>query len=104
MRSNGTTDRNRYVKSKDTLFLLSRTSREGTLKSTTESTHLETAPGVANSFIFNFFLLGHLGELHIEVPFIQLGQLATIFYFSYFIIIIPLITTLENILFYVGNK
>ena len=57
MRSNGTTDRNRYLKSKDTLFLLSRTSREGTLKSTTESTHLETAPGVANSFIFNFFLL-----------------------------------------------
>lgn len=55
-------------------------------------------------FIFNFFLLLHIGELHVEVPFIELGQFATAFYFSYFLIIVPIISTIENILFYIGNK
>lgn len=55
-------------------------------------------------FIGNFFLLLHLGELHVEVPFIQLGQFATAYYFSYFIILVPVISSLENILFYIGNK
>lgn len=54
-------------------------------------------------FVFNFFLLGHLGELHVEVPFIALGQYCTIAYFSYFIIIVPVISTCENILFYLGK-
>lgn len=54
---NSTTYRSRYLKSQNTLFLLNRTSRrEGTLKRT-ESTRLETAPRIANSFIFNFFFL-----------------------------------------------
>ena len=55
-------------------------------------------------FVFNFFLLGNLGQLHVEVPFIELGQWATFAYFSYFIIIVPLISILENILFYIGTK
>ena len=55
-------------------------------------------------FIFNFFLLGNLGQLHVEVPFIQLGQFATVYYFSYFLILVPVISSLENILFYIGNK
>lgn len=55
-------------------------------------------------FVFNFFLLLHIGELHVEVPFIELGQFATAFYFSYFLIIVPIISTIENILFYIGNK
>uniref|UniRef100_E3VW13 Cytochrome b n=1 Tax=[Candida] alai TaxID=434040 RepID=E3VW13_9ASCO len=54
-------------------------------------------------FIFNFILLGNLGQLHVEVPFIALGQFATIFYFAYFIIIVPFISSIENILFYIGN-
>lgn len=54
-------------------------------------------------FIFNFILLGNLGKLHIEIPFILLGQLSTLFYFSYFIILIPLISYIENILFYIGS-
>ena len=54
---NSTTDRSRYLKSQNTLLLLNRTSRrEGTLKGT-ESTRLETAARIANSFIFNFFFL-----------------------------------------------
>lgn len=55
-------------------------------------------------FVFNFILLGNIGQLHVEVPFIELGQYGTIFYFSYFLIIVPIISTIENILFYLGNK
>jgi ubiquinol-cytochrome c reductase cytochrome b subunit len=55
-------------------------------------------------FVFNFLLLGTLGQVHVEVPFILLGQLSTIYYFSYFIILVPIISYIENILFYIGNK
>lgn len=55
-------------------------------------------------FIFNFILLGNIGQLHVEVPFIELGQYATIFYFSYFIVIVPVISSIENILFYLGTQ
>lgn len=55
-------------------------------------------------FCANFILLGIIGSMHIEVPFILLGQLSTIFYFSYFVIILPLISILENILFYLAIK
>lgn len=55
-------------------------------------------------FVFNFLLLGNLGQLHVEVPFIELGQFATAYYFSYYIILVPVISTIENILFYIGNK
>jgi hypothetical protein len=44
-----------------------------------------------------------LGAKHVESPFIELGQLATAFYFSYFLIIVPLISLLENTLFYINK-
>nr|YP_009922172.1 cytochrome b [Metschnikowia sp. 13-106.1]QMS50727.1 cytochrome b [Metschnikowia sp. 13-106.1] len=55
-------------------------------------------------FVFNFLLLGNLGQLHVEVPFIVLGQFATTYYFSYFTILVPVMSTMENMLFYIGNK
>nr|YP_009922192.1 cytochrome b [Metschnikowia aberdeeniae]YP_009922206.1 cytochrome b [Metschnikowia shivogae]QMS50761.1 cytochrome b [Metschnikowia aberdeeniae]QMS50785.1 cytochrome b [Metschnikowia aberdeeniae]QMS50789.1 cytochrome b [Metschnikowia shivogae]QMS50803.1 cytochrome b [Metschnikowia shivogae] len=55
-------------------------------------------------FVFNFLLLGNLGQLHVEVPFIVLGQFATFYYFSYFVMLVPVISMMENILFYMGNK
>lgn len=55
-------------------------------------------------FIVNFLLLGALGAMHIEVPFILLSQIATIFYFSYFIILLPAVSILENVLFYLSIK
>ncbi|CAK7919988.1 cytochrome b (mitochondrion) [[Candida] anglica] len=55
-------------------------------------------------FVFNFILLGNLGQMHVEVPFIELGQYATVFYFSYYLVIVPVISTMENILFYIGSK
>jgi uncharacterized membrane protein required for colicin V production len=39
-----------------------------------------------------------LGAKHVESPFIELGQLSTAFYFSYFIIVVPFISVLENLL------
>ena len=55
-------------------------------------------------FIVNFLLLGALGAMHIEVPFVLISQIATIFYFGYFILLLPLISILENILFYLAIK
>ena len=47
-------------------------------------------------FICNFLILMQLGAKHVESPFIELGQISTIIYFSYFLIIIPFISLLEN--------
>ncbi|KAL6449997.1 COB Cytochrome b [Candida maltosa Xu316] len=46
---------------------------------------------------------GNLGQLHVEVPYIALGQYATAYYFAHYLIIVPLISTLENILYYIGT-
>ena len=40
-------------------------------------------------FICNFLILMQLGAKHVESPFIEFGQIATIIYFSYFLIIVP---------------
>lgn len=39
-----------------------------------------------------------LGGKHVESPFIELGQLSTALYFSYFVLIVPFISVLENLL------
>lgn len=54
-------------------------------------------------FVFNFILLGMIGAEHVEVPFVQMGQIATALYFAYFLIFVPIISTIENVLFYIGN-
>ncbi|NP_696989.1 apocytochrome b (mitochondrion) [Monosiga brevicollis] len=50
-------------------------------------------------FVADFIILSYLGGQPAEDPYIIIGQLATVFYFSYFIIITPLIGILENKLF-----
>jgi len=47
-------------------------------------------------FVVNFLILMRLGAKHVEEPYIQLGMISTIIYFSYFIIIIPFTSILEN--------
>lgn len=49
-------------------------------------------------FVVNFVILMILGAKHVEDPFILLGQISTIIYFSYFLMFIPLISFLENTL------
>lgn len=55
-------------------------------------------------FLCNFILLGLLGAVHIEVPFIFMGQIATVLYFAHFLVFIPIISMLENILFYISSN
>ena len=47
-------------------------------------------------FLGNFLILMKLGAKHVESPFIEFGQISTVLYFSYFLIIVPVITLLEN--------
>jgi len=47
-------------------------------------------------FVVNFLILMKLGACHVETPFIELGQLSTVLYFGYFIIIVPVISLIEN--------
>ena len=54
-------------------------------------------------FVFNFVLLGQIGQCHVEVPYILMGQIATFLYFAYFLIIVPVISVTENLLFYIGR-
>src|SRR5215469_2974546 len=49
-------------------------------------------------FVANFLVLMQLGAKHVESPFIEFGQISTILYFSYFLIVVPLITYVENTL------
>jgi ubiquinol-cytochrome c reductase cytochrome b subunit len=47
-------------------------------------------------FVGNFLILMQIGAKHIESPFFHLGQICTVFYFSYFLIIMPIISLIEN--------
>jgi len=49
-------------------------------------------------FIINFFILMWIGSQHPETPFIEIGQISTAFYFSWFLIIVPLLGIIENTL------
>lgn len=55
-------------------------------------------------FVVNFLILMQLGAKHVESPFIELGQISTILYFSHFLIIIPVVTLIENSLIELNNK
>ena len=49
-------------------------------------------------FIFasNLLILMVLGAKHVESPFVEFGQIATVLYFAYFLVIIPSFNLLEN--------
>ena len=47
-------------------------------------------------FAANFLILMQLGAKHVESPFIEFGQISTVLYFSHFLIIVPIVSLLEN--------
>jgi ubiquinol-cytochrome c reductase cytochrome b subunit len=47
-------------------------------------------------FIADFLLLTWIGGQPVEDPYILVGQMASIFYFSYFLLLFPFISNLEN--------
>jgi ubiquinol-cytochrome c reductase cytochrome b subunit len=54
-------------------------------------------------FVGNFLILMQLGAKHVESPFIELGQISTVIYFAHFLILVPLISLLENSLVDLSN-
>ena len=55
-------------------------------------------------FVANFLILMQLGAKHVESPFIEFGQISTVLYFSYFIVIVPFVTLIENTLIELNEK
>lgn len=49
-------------------------------------------------FILNFIILGWIGGCAPESPYLEIGQIATVFYFGYFLFIIPMLGFLEKFL------
>jgi len=47
-------------------------------------------------FIANFLILMKLGAKHVESPFIEFGQISTLLYFSHFLVIVPVVSLIEN--------
>jgi ubiquinol-cytochrome c reductase cytochrome b subunit len=50
-------------------------------------------------FVVDFIILMWIGAMHPEEPYLSIGQFATVFYFLYFLFIIPVISIIENTLF-----
>lgn len=49
-------------------------------------------------FVVNFLILMQLGAKHVESPFIELGQFSTVLYFGHFLVIMPFVSLVENVL------
>jgi ubiquinol-cytochrome c reductase cytochrome b subunit len=46
--------------------------------------------------VADYILLAYLGQQVPESPFIEIGQIASIYYFGYFLVIIPLLGRFEK--------
>ena len=67
----------------------------------------EFRPIYAFSFWFlvsDFLILGWIGQKPVETPFVEVGMVATVFYFLYLLILIPVIGIVENSLLNYGKK
>src|ERR1700712_3979157 len=54
-------------------------------------------------FVANFLILMVLGAKHVESPFIELGQISTVIYFAHYLILVPMISIIENSLIDLSN-
>jgi ubiquinol-cytochrome c reductase cytochrome b subunit len=55
-------------------------------------------------FVANFLILMVLGAKHVESPFIEFGQISTAIYFAHYLIIVPVISIIENSLMDLSNS
>jgi ubiquinol-cytochrome c reductase cytochrome b subunit len=46
--------------------------------------------------VADYVLLGYVGQQVAESPFIEIGQVASIYYFAYFLAIVPMLGRLEK--------
>ena len=49
-------------------------------------------------FVADFLILGWIGQMVVEYPFVEIGQVATAFYFFLFLVIIPFFGKFESYL------
>lgn len=49
-------------------------------------------------FVVDFLILMFIGSQHVESPYVEIGAIATAFYFAWFIVIVPLVGIVENTL------
>ena len=54
-------------------------------------------------FIMNFFLLLWIGAQAVEEPYIMIGRILTINYFGYYLVVLPIMGYIEEILVHVGR-
>jgi quinol-cytochrome oxidoreductase complex cytochrome b subunit len=54
-------------------------------------------------FVVDFIILGWIGSQHPNTPYVEIGQVATVFYFSWFIFIVPMAGLIENTIFDIGT-
>jgi len=52
-------------------------------------------------FVANFILLGWIGGNPVEYPYVLIGQILTITYFMYFIILVPLFSFMDNVVLFI---
>jgi ubiquinol-cytochrome c reductase cytochrome b subunit len=55
-------------------------------------------------FVVDFLILMWIGSMHPTEPYLTIGQLATMFYFAFFLIVVPTIGLIENTLFDIAIK
>ena len=48
------------------------------------------------ALVIDFFVLIFVGSQHVESPYTEIGAVATVFYFGWFLIIVPIIGLIEN--------
>jgi ubiquinol-cytochrome c reductase cytochrome b subunit len=51
------------------------------------------------SLVVDFLILMWIGSQHPETPYIEIGQIATAFYFAWFLLLVPAIGLVENTFF-----
>ena len=55
-------------------------------------------------FVVDFIILMWIGSQHPVSPYIEIGQIATAFYFLWFLIFVPIIGIIENTLLDLANE
>ena len=51
------------------------------------------------TFVVDCFLLGWVGSNHVETPWVECGQIATVYYFLFFFVLLPFATQVDNYYF-----
>lgn len=55
-------------------------------------------------FVVNFVVLMWIGSQHPNSPYVEIGQVATTFYFVWFLLIVPILGLSENSLMDIATK